>query len=90
MHVQTHTSGGWYLEDGEVVVPVTHLVQLTLRPSPLQVSIVPPDGWVPAALPEGASVVGDALVWEVEASGVVTLEFRLVRAEQAAIGRPVG
>jgi hypothetical protein len=89
MQVQTETADGWYVEDGDILLPVTHQVQPTLRPSPLRVSVVLPEGWVPAHLPDGAAVVDDELVWEGKSSGVVTLEFRLTRrSEDVSAARP--
>lgn len=91
VQVQTETADGWYVEDGDIVVPVTHHVQPTLRPSPLRVSIGVPEGWVSAAVPDGTEVIGDTLVWEGEASGVVTLEFRLTHhADAPEAARPGG
>jgi hypothetical protein len=74
---RTRSSDAWRLDGDELVVEVAHLIQPTLEPSPLRVSLTVPAGWSPARLPDGARVDGDEIVWEERASGLVDLTFRM-------------
>jgi hypothetical protein len=77
----TQTDDGWMVEDDEVVVRVTHLVQPTLEDTPLRVRLAPPPDWEVTQLPEGAELVDEEIVWEAATSGLVELTFRLLPPE---------
>jgi hypothetical protein len=88
---RTQTTGGWHVDDGDIVVPVVHLLQPTLHQSALRVRLTPPPGWVPAESPSGAEFADGDLVWDTVGSGREELTFRLARVPSSsgeASGRP--
>lgn len=88
---RTETAGGWWVEDEEIVVPVVHLLQPTLHPTQLGVTLTPPPGWVPADGPPGAELADGDLRYETSGSGRMELSFRLARVPDSSVataGRP--
>jgi hypothetical protein len=88
---RTQTTGGWHIDDGDIVVPVVHLLQPTLHPSALRVRLTPPPGWVPAESPPGAEFADGDVVWDTVGSGREELTFRLAGVPSSSgesAGRP--
>lgn len=81
VQVRTRSQQGWNLIDGDLVVHVQHLLQTTLRPTPLRVVFPLPPGWQLTRVPGGTIVRSGEVVWEGEEDGLVDLTFRLRRSD---------
>lgn len=64
----------WREEDGRVVYRLTFQDQPTIRPTSLHISVRVPEGAEVARTAAGMRVIGDRVVWEGEAGGVMRFE----------------